>query len=385
MFRNLSRATGERHGSPRLLGLGLPWLLLLIASLAALSCTGAGAGSATPLDNGAVPAASPAPATRVASATAGPAVVETVGIPASSTPASPPTRTAGVPPGPTSEATRAETASVLPSPTASPAASPTVDTVAAACPPLVLPGDLPVYGYNVLAVYPHDAGAFTQGLVYTRSLLYEGTGLTVASSVRKVDLETGEILQFYSVPTGYFGEGIAIHDDRILQLTWLNRVGFVYDLDTFDQGPISTFSYPTEGWGLTHDGTRFIMSDGTATLHFWDLQTLAETGQVEVRDEHGPVPCLNELEYIQGEVYANVWQTDYIAVIDPATGRVTAWIDLAGLLESQEMVPTADVLNGIAYDVEGDRLFVTGKYWPWLFELELVGPLQRTLVPLVGG
>jgi glutamine cyclotransferase len=188
----------------------------------------------------------------------------------------------------------------------------------------------------------------------------------------------------HALQTNEFGEGIAVHGERILQLTWLNEYGYIYDRDTFDQ--LGRFSYPTEGWGLTQDGTRFIMSDGTATLYFRDLESLEVTGQVQVHDEHGPVTCLNELEYIDGQVYANVWQTDRIAIIDPATGSVTAWIDLAGLLESQGPPPSGsqpDVLNGIAYDIEGDRLFVTGKRWWRLFQIELVMP--RALLPQVSG
>jgi len=272
---------------------------------------------------------------------------------------------------------------------APPEASPTVASPIYACPPAIVPGETPVYRYRVLATYPHDQTAFTQGLVYTDGILYEGTGLYGGSSLRRVELETGEVLQNYTVPDQYFGEGIALHGERILQLTWRplaagqDTIGFVYDRDSFEV--LDTFTYPTEGWGLTHNGTRFIMSDGTATLHFWDLETLEEIGQVQVHDEKGPVPCLNELEYIQGQVYANVWQTDYVAVIDPATGSVTAWIDMAGLLESAGPAPSADVLNGIAYDVEGDRLFVTGKWWPWLFEIELIQMSARVHLPLVGG
>jgi glutamine cyclotransferase len=220
--------------------------------------------------------------------------------------------------------------------------------------------------------------------VYTDGVLYEGTGRLGESTLRKVALETGEVLQLRTLPPDIYGEGIALNGDEIVQLTWKSHLGFVYDRQTFELR--RTFAYSTEGWGLTHDGTRFIMSDGTATLYFRDLESLEVTGQVQVHDEHGPVTCLNELEYIDGQVYANVWQTDRIAIIDPATGSVTAWIDLAGLLESQGPPPSGsqpDVLNGIAYDIEGDRLFVTGKRWWRLFQIELVMP--RALLPQVSG
>ncbi|MBU0492516.1 MAG: glutaminyl-peptide cyclotransferase [Chloroflexi bacterium] len=238
---------------------------------------------------------------------------------------------------------------------------------------------VPVYTYRVVNAYPHDPAAFTQGLVFENGFLYEGTGLRGRSSLRKVDLETGAVLQSYKLPDQYFGEGIVIWEDQIVQLTWQSYKGFVYDRDSF--ALLHEFNYPTEGWGITHDGIRLIMSDGTATLRFWDPDTLAQTGQVEVRDNGVPVTRLNELEYVQGQVYANVWQTDRIARIDPQTGQVLGWIDLIGLLDSGNR-KTADVLNGIAYDAGNDRLFVTGKLWPKLFEIELVLPLAYHL-PIV--
>jgi glutamine cyclotransferase len=241
-----------------------------------------------------------------------------------------------------------------------------------------LPADVmtatPVYGYRVLAVYPHDPGAFTQGLVYYQGNFYEGTGLRGRSSLRKVDLETGAVLQIRNLPERYFGEGVTLFDDRLYQLTWQSRVGFVYDRASFNL--LATFQYPTEGWGLTHNGRELIMSDGTPTLHFLDPTTLHELRRVTVRDEHGPVQRLNELEYIDGEVYANVWQTDRIARIDPETGRVRAWIDLSGLLPEEDR-PGANVLNGIAWDAAGGRLFVTGKLWPKLFQIELTPPVYQ--------
>lgn len=360
---------GQERRERHLPALVLSWLLLTVVALAVLSCTAGDASSTAPA-NTSVPVASLVPSPGAISATAT-APQDLLSPEADVTPAARDTALASPLASPTS-------------PLPSPEASPTAGTVAAACPPQILPGGAPVHGYRVVAAYPHDPGAFTQGLVYTESTLYEGTGLYNAlSSLRRVDLETGAVLQIHTLRTDEFGEGIAVAGERILQLTWLNEHGFVYDRDSF--ALLDTFTYPTEGWGLTQDGTRFIMSDGTSTMHFWDLETLEETGQVLVHDAHGPVPCLNELEYVEGKVYANVWQTDYIAVIDPASGEITAWIDLAGLLETQGSYPSADVLNGIAHDVEGDRLFVTGKWWPWLFEIEPTGPPDRAFLPQVSG
>lgn len=230
------------------------------------------------------------------------------------------------------------------------------------------------YGYKITRTFPHDPGAFTQGLVYYKdNILYEGTGMWGESSVRKVDLETGRVLQSRELPPEIFGEGIVVWKDRIIQLTWQHRKGFIYDRETFTL--LREFSYPTEGWGITHDGARLIMSDGSSTLFIWDPETLQEIGRIEVRDENGqPVVRLNELEYIKGLIYANIWQTDRIAIIQPETGRVVGWIDLAGLLKPEDRSPKVDVLNGIAYDAQGDRLFVTGKYWPKLFQIQLTRP-----------
>ena len=229
----------------------------------------------------------------------------------------------------------------------------------------------PTFGYRVLAVYPHDPEAFTQGLVYYRGDFYESTGLRGRSSLRKVDLETGQVLQIHELADTYFGEGLTLFDDKLYQLTWQSRTGFIYDRASFDL--LDTFSYPTEGGGLTHNGRELILSDGTPYLYFLDPNTLAFLRQVKVWDEHGPVWKLNELEYIGGYVYANVWQTDRIARIDPDTGRVTAWIDLTGLLPPEDRAG-ANVLNGIAWDEDGGRLFVTGKLWPKLFHIELTPP-----------
>lgn len=227
----------------------------------------------------------------------------------------------------------------------------------------------PVFGYQVVRSYPHDPGAFTQGLVYFDGHLFEGTGLNGRSSIRKVKLENGEVVQIQPLEPQYFGEGIAIWRDSLIQLTWQSGVGFVYDRSTFRR--TRTFKYRGEGWGLTNDGKRLIMSDGTPYLRFLDPATLQETGRVQVRDGAAPVDELNELEFVKGEIYANVWNTDRIARIAPATGQVTGWIDLKGLLSPRE-AQGVDVLNGIAYDAAADRLFVTGKLWPRIFEIKLV-------------
>jgi glutamine cyclotransferase len=271
-------------------------------------------------------------------------------------------------------------AAVTPSPMpAAPSATPaaTHSIIAAPLtmsePPTPDTAGVPVATYRVINTYPHDPAAFTQGLVYENGYLYEGTGLNGQSTLRKVQLETGEVLQTTPITDpAQFGEGIAIFGDKIYQLTWQSHVGFIYDKASFER--LGEFSYPTEGWGLTHDGQRLIMSDGTATLYFLDPQTLKEVGHVDVYDRSGPVVRLNELEYINGEIYANIWQTDRIARISPQTGQVLGWIDLAGLLSPEERQPPVDVLNGIAYDAATDRLFVTGKRWPKLFEIDVVAP-----------
>lgn len=230
-------------------------------------------------------------------------------------------------------------------------------------------GPAPRFGYSVVRSYPHDRGAYTQGLVFRDGFLYEGTGQEGSSSIRKVRLETGEVLQLRRLDDRYFGEGISIVGNRLIQLTWKNEIGFVYDATTFE--PAGTFGYEGEGWGLTYDGRRLIMSDGSPELRFLDPSTLKETGRLTVRDRGVPVEELNELEMVKGEIYANVWQTDLIARISAKTGDVTGWIDLTGLLPPRERAGV-DVLNGIAYDAAGDRLFVTGKLWPRLFEIKLV-------------
>ena len=229
------------------------------------------------------------------------------------------------------------------------------------------PGRTHVYPYRVIRSYPHDRQAFTQGLVYEGGFFYEGTGLHGRSSLRKVDPASGRILKEIWLQKSHFGEGITVFDDRIVHLTWLSHVGFVYDKTSFRL--LNTFTYPREGWGITHDGERLIMSDGTSVLHFLDPKDFREVASLGVHDERGPVTGLNELEYVRGVIYANVWPTDRIAIIHPRTGRVEAWMDLKGLLAKTDS-QGADVLNGIAYDTRGDRLFVTGKLWPKMFEIQ---------------
>ena len=231
-------------------------------------------------------------------------------------------------------------------------------------------GPATIYGFVVVKAYPHDPGAFTQGLMFRDGVLFESTGLNGRSSLRKVRLETGEVLQRRDVDQRYFAEGLTDWDGRLLQLTWETNVGFMYNLASFDLE--RTFQYSGEGWGLTHDRDRLIMSDGTTRLRFLDPATQRETGGVEVRDADKPVDDLNELEFVKGEVFANVWLTDRIAIIAPQSGRVTAWLDLAGLRPAPDRRGD-DVLNGIAYDESRDRLFVTGKLWSQLYEIRIRG------------
>jgi glutamine cyclotransferase len=232
------------------------------------------------------------------------------------------------------------------------------------------PRGIPEYGYEVVHAYPHDPQAFTEGLFYSGGFLYESTGMEGHSSIRKVTLETGEIVQKRDIPM-YFGEGIVNWKDQLIQLTYKTQAGFVYGFATFDLQ--RRFEYPGEGWALTQDGKRIIMSDGTPQLRFWDPETLKETGRITVTDQGQPVNHVNELEWIKGEIYANVWMTNRIARIDPASGKVSGWINLEGLLSPGDQIAgQTDVLNGIAYDAKGDRLFVTGKKWPKVFEIRLV-------------
>ena len=237
------------------------------------------------------------------------------------------------------------------------------------------PAEIPVYSYQIVNTYPHDPNAFTQGLVYLDGVLYEGTGPNngrsgPGSSIRKVDLETGAVLQSHQLTEVVFGEGIAVFLNRLIQLTWKSQLGFTYELESFDR--LAQFTYPTEGWGLTCDGERLIMSDGTANLYFRDPFTFEETGRVEVRAQGRPIRNLNELEWVEGEVFANLWTTHTIARIDPATGQVEGWIDATGILsDADRQGLRVDVFNGIAYDPSKQRLFVTGKWWPKLYQIEL--------------
>jgi glutamine cyclotransferase len=249
--------------------------------------------------------------------------------------------------------------------------------VAAAAATLVVSGDAravappaPRSTYTVVRSYPHDRLAFTQGLEYADGFLYEGTGLNGRSSIRKVAIETGQVMQRRDLATQYFGEGITIWKGNLVQLTWRSQIAFAYDRATFT--PKGTFSYAGEGWGLTHDHQSLIMSDGSATLRFLDPDTFAERRRILVSDAGAPVTRLNELEYVGGEIYANVWQTDSIVRIAPDSGRVLGWVDLRDLLVKSERQGT-DVLNGIAYDAARDRLFVTGKLWPKVFEIRVKG------------
>jgi glutamine cyclotransferase len=226
-----------------------------------------------------------------------------------------------------------------------------------------------VDSYRVVATYPHDHDAFTQGLEYVDGRFYEGTGLNGHSTIRIVTPATGQVLKKQALDYMYFGEGITVFGGKLYELTWQNGTAIVYDAKTFEK--TGEFHYSGEGWGLTHDGTQLIMSDGTPSLRFLDPVTFKERGRLYVRDGSRPVTELNELEYIEGEIWANVWQTSMIARINPQTGQVNSWVDLTGLLKPSE-TQGVDVMNGIAYDAKGKRIFVTGKKWPKLFEIQVV-------------
>ena len=231
----------------------------------------------------------------------------------------------------------------------------------------------PAFGadtYRIVRAYPHDPHAFTQGLVYVDGSLYESTGLEGQSSLRMVDLDTGRILQSQPVDSKYFAEGLTAWGSTLVQLTWESHVAFVYDRFSFRM--LRTFSYSGEGWGLTQDGKSLILSDGSDTLRFFDPATFREVRRLAVKDHGKPVHEINELEFIHGKIYANIWHSDRIARIDPASGKVLGWIDLKGLLSADQHTSPEAVLNGIAYDSAHDRLFVTGKLWPKLFEIEVV-------------
>ena len=230
-------------------------------------------------------------------------------------------------------------------------------------------GGVSTYSYDVINAWPHDRNAFTQGLVFLDGALLESTGLNGQSTLRKVDLKTGAVLKQVKVPARYFAEGLAVLGGKIFQLTWQNGKGFVYDLESFHLE--KEFTYQGEGWGLTTDGQWLILSDGTPRIRFLDPVTFEVKRVISAFDQSRPIKWLNELEYIKGELYSNIWRTDYVVRIDPATGRVLGMINFAGLLAPKDYDDNTDVLNGIAYDATGDRLFVTGKRWPKLFEVRL--------------
>ncbi len=229
---------------------------------------------------------------------------------------------------------------------------------------------VPFYTFKIVNIFPHDNNAYTQGLAFQNGVLYEGTGLRGDSSLRRVELKSGKVLKILNLPDYIFGEGITIYKDKIFQLTWESKVGFVYDKDSFTL--LQKFGYSTQGWGLASNGERLVMSDGSSNIYFLDPETLRNIGQVQVLDENGPVEKLNELEYVKGEIFANVWKTDRIVRINPDSGKVTGWVELEGLFVQEGPMKPVDVLNGIAYDSKKDRLFVTGKLWPKLFEIKLI-------------
>lgn len=233
--------------------------------------------------------------------------------------------------------------------------------------------------FRVVKSYPHDTSAYTQGLIYRNGFLFESTGRNGQSTLRKVQLETGEVVQQHRVDAAYFAEGLAEWNGQLVQLTWQSNIAFVYDMATFSMR--RTFRYAGEGWGLTRDQQGFILSDGTDQLRFLHPDTFREVRRVTVTDGGAPVRDLNELEYIRGEVYANIWHTDRIARISPESGRVLRWIDLSGLMATGYRLDPEAVLNGIAYDAATNRLFVTGKLWPRLFEIEAVSSRRRGNLP----
>lgn len=245
---------------------------------------------------------------------------------------------------------------------------------------LAIPGfpqsAVPIDTFEVVHVYPHDPNAFTQGLVYVDGHLYESTGRNGQSSVRRVDVESGRVLQQYDLPSQYFGEGLTDWGSSLVQLTWTSGKGFVYDRSSFKL--LRTFGYQGEGWGLTEDKKSLILSNGSPTLRFLDPETFRVTRHLDVIDEHGqPVENLNELEFIRGEIFANIWHKDRIARISPRSGRVLGWIDMSGLREQAGASDPEAVLNGIAYDAKTGRIFVTGKLWPRLFEIKIVSGFAR--------
>jgi len=229
---------------------------------------------------------------------------------------------------------------------------------------------IPVYDYKIARTYPHDTGSYTEGLVMQDGKLYEGTGRYGFSEVRLNDIETGKAIKRYTLGPTYFGEGLTVFGDRIYELTYISNKGFIYDAETFELE--QTFDFLTQGWGLTHDGTHLLMSDGSSVVRFLDPDTLDTTRAIYVTDDVGPVGFLNELEYVDGKLYANVWQTNFIAIIDPKSGKVIGWINLTGLNPDPKTLVYPFVPNGIAYNTATKRLIVTGKCWPFLWEIDLV-------------
>ncbi len=230
-------------------------------------------------------------------------------------------------------------------------------------------GPAPKYGYQIVNIWPHDSNAFTQGLVLMDGKLLESTGEVGHSSLRRVELESGKVLKKVDVPEPYFAEGIALLNGKVYQLTWQHNIGFIYDAQTFDR--VGQFNYTGEGWGLTTDGQSLILSDGSSSIRFIDPASFRVTRSINVTDQNHPVRDLNELEFVNGEIYANVWHDDRIATIDPQSGHVNSWIDLTGLMPEGELQDQEAVLNGIAYDQASDKLLVTGKLWPRIFEIKV--------------
>lgn len=228
----------------------------------------------------------------------------------------------------------------------------------------------PEYSFEIIRAFPHDTSAFTQGLAYHDGFLYESTGLNDRSSLRKVRLETGEVIQKVDLAPEFFGEGLTLYQNQLFQLTWLSHAGFVYGLNDFHL--LRRFSYPGEGWGLATDGRVLFMSDGTPVIRVLDPHTLREVRRFTVKDGSTSIERLNELEFVEGEIFANVWQTDRIARIAPQSGKVVGWVNLQGLLSPVYRLGQGAVLNGIAYDPTQKRLFVTGKLWPNVFQIRLV-------------
>jgi glutamine cyclotransferase len=225
------------------------------------------------------------------------------------------------------------------------------------------------YGYKVVRTYPHNRDAFTQGLVYDNGVFFEGTGQESGSSLREVEPETGKVIRQHNLDGSLFGEGIALYGNRIFQVTWKNKVGFVYEKSTFNL--INKIYYPTEGWGMTTIDNRIVMGDGSNIIYFFEPESFTVISRIEVYDNKSKVDSLNELEYINGEIWANIWMSDLIARIDPVSGKVNGYIDLKGILPAADKDPETDVLNGIAFDKAGNRIFVTGKRWPKLFEIKI--------------